>query len=236
VEDSSILIFDAIGLAGVAFYITAYAALQGGLIRGNGYTYTCMNLIAAALVLVSLTNNFNLSSAIIQMTWIAISVFGLARYFILHHSIKLTAEEAAFVRSKLPTISKPLARRFFQAGTWEDIQAGTVIATEDKPLRALVYLLLGEAKVTLGGKSVGQIRADDFIGEMTCLNGGLATATVTATGPSRIFRISSKALIRLCNRNPELTVAIEQAARKDIGLTLVAANTLMTGPSSSAQA
>lgn len=223
------LIFNAIGLTGVVFYISAYAALQAGLLKGNGYSYTTLNLVAASLVLVSLSNNFNLSSAIIQITWIAISVFGLARYFILHHSTRLSPEEAAFARSKLPMIPKPLVRRFFLAGAWDDLEPGTVVATEREELCTLVYLLLGEANVSHDGHHVGTLGSDSFIGELTCFDGGQATATVTLTTPARVFRIGSAPLVKLCNRNPELRVEIERAIRKDTGLKLVAANARISG-------
>jgi hypothetical protein len=228
-DDSANLIFDAIGMTGVFFYITAYAALQAGFLKGGGYTYTIMNLIAASLVLVSLTNNFNLSSAIIQITWIVISVFGLTRYFILHHSTRLTPEEAAFARSKLPTIPKPLVRNFFQSGSWVDLEPGTIIATEGKELGALIYLLLGEAEVENGKQPVGLVGSDSFIGELTCFDGGTATATVTATSPTRVFRIPAATLIKLCSRNPEFRIEIERSIRKDTGLKLVAANARISG-------
>lgn len=231
-DNTPALFFDAVGLAGVVFYITAYGALQGGFLRGNGYIYTTMNLIAAVLVLVSLTNNFNLSSALIQIMWIAISVFGLARYFILYHSTRLTPEEAAFARSKLPDIAKPLVRTFFLAGRWSNLPPGTVIATEGEELSALVYLLLGEAEVRHRGKNVGQLKSDMFVGELTCFDGGRATATVALTSPARVFRIASKDLVKLGQRTPELRAAIEQAIRRDTGLKLVAANTKLSSPKS----
>lgn len=235
-ETTSVLIFDVIGLTGVVFYIAAYAALQFGLLKGNGYTYTIMNLIAATLVLVSLSNDFNLSSAIIQTTWIAISVFGLTRYFILHHSTKLSAEEAAFARSKLPNIPKPMVRQFFLAGSWADLNSGTVLATEGEDLNALVYLLLGEADVSHGGHTVATLKADSFVGELTCFDGGRATATVTLNTPARVFKIASRDLAKLCNRNAELKVEIEQAIRRETGIKLVAANSRLRGDASRAEA
>lgn len=42
------------GYLGVALYLSSYALLQSGVLRGVGYTYTLMNLSAALLVLVSL--------------------------------------------------------------------------------------------------------------------------------------------------------------------------------------
>ena len=68
-----------IGLVGVLAYMLPYVALQVGLIRGDGLVYTLSNLVAASLVLVSLTDAFNLPSALIQTTWIAVSLVGLAR-------------------------------------------------------------------------------------------------------------------------------------------------------------
>lgn len=235
-ENPSVVIFDVIGLTGVALYIGAYAGLQFGLIRGNSYTYTIMNMLAAALVLVSLTNNFNLSSAIIQITWIAISVFGLTRHFILHHSTRLNADEATFARLKLPTLSRPLMRKLIRSGTWSDLRAGSVIVTEGEELGALVYLLLGEADVSHDGTVIGRLHSDSFIGEVTCFDNGRATATVTVTSPARIFKIPSKPLIALCDRNPELRAAIEQAIRKDTGAKLAAANARMSRPIHRAEA
>lgn len=52
--------------------------LQLGLVDGNGIRYSIAKVIAAALVLVSLTDEFNLASALIQVIWIVIGVSGLA--------------------------------------------------------------------------------------------------------------------------------------------------------------
>jgi len=57
----------------------AYALLQLGKITGQCYTYTLMNMLAASLVLVSLVHQFNLASALIQISWIVISVAGMFR-------------------------------------------------------------------------------------------------------------------------------------------------------------
>lgn len=228
--------FDAIGLMGVVLYVGAYAALQAGFLKGSSYTYTIMNLMAAALILVSLTNEFNLSSAIIQTTWIAISISGLTRHFILHHSTRLSPEEAAFARSKLPMLPRPLLRRFFLAGAWADAEPGTVVATEGEALDALVYILLGEAEVSVRGHPVGTLRSDSFIGELTCFDGGAASATVTVTSPARVFRVSSAVLVKLCARSPDLRIEIVNAIRKDTGIKLLAANVQLSGRTANAGA
>lgn len=65
------------GLAGFATYMGSYALLQVGYMDGNGVPYTLSNITAAALVLVSLTEQFNLASLLIQVSWIAFGLIGL---------------------------------------------------------------------------------------------------------------------------------------------------------------
>ena len=69
--------FQALGVCGVLVYIGAFAALQLKMIDGNSLTYTAMNLAAASLVLISLIYDFNLASALIQISWIIIGLVGL---------------------------------------------------------------------------------------------------------------------------------------------------------------
>ena len=74
------------GLAGFALYMGSYALLSAGILDCRTYAYAAMNLAAAACVLVSLTESFNLASALIQSSWVAISLFGLARLWHERHS------------------------------------------------------------------------------------------------------------------------------------------------------
>lgn len=74
------------GLAGFALYMGSYLLLNAGLLDGRSYGYATMNLAAAACVLFSLTEAFNLASALIQASWIAISLFGLMRLWHERHS------------------------------------------------------------------------------------------------------------------------------------------------------
>ena len=70
---------DLVGLLGVALYLASYALLQTGRISADAATYPLLNIAAAACVLVDLSSSFNLPSALIQMSWIVISLCGLWR-------------------------------------------------------------------------------------------------------------------------------------------------------------
>ena len=66
-----------IGVTGTGMLILAYFLLQHGKIKSDDTSYLYMNAIAAALILFSLCFHFNLASFIIEIFWIAISVYGI---------------------------------------------------------------------------------------------------------------------------------------------------------------
>jgi len=68
-----------VGILGTTIYITNYASLQAGKVDGNGLVYVSLNLAASSFVLFSLLYAFNLASALIQTSWIVISLAGLLR-------------------------------------------------------------------------------------------------------------------------------------------------------------
>ncbi|MFP5463271.1 MAG: CBU_0592 family membrane protein [Gammaproteobacteria bacterium] len=70
---------DAVGNLGVLLVLASYLGLQLDRIDGQGVAYSACNAVGAVLLLVSLTVNFNLSSVIIEIFWLAISAVGLWR-------------------------------------------------------------------------------------------------------------------------------------------------------------
>jgi len=67
---------DAVGSVGVALILGAYAAMHLGRLRAETVTYSLLNALGAALILVSLTHDFNLSAAIVESAWLLISLAG----------------------------------------------------------------------------------------------------------------------------------------------------------------
>ena len=79
-EVTTAQIYQVIGVTGFILYMLSYFLLQIGKIEGSDNIYILMNLAAACFVLISLIHNFNLASALIQISWILISVVGLIRF------------------------------------------------------------------------------------------------------------------------------------------------------------
>ena len=68
---------DLAGLLGVAAVLAAYALLQAGRLAVRAPLYSALNLLGAALILLSLVHDWNLPSAVIEGSWALISAYGL---------------------------------------------------------------------------------------------------------------------------------------------------------------
>jgi hypothetical protein len=70
---------DLAGSAGVILIVGAYLMLQLEYVGSNELSYLLANALGAALILVSLFVEFNLSAFLMELFWLAISIFGLFR-------------------------------------------------------------------------------------------------------------------------------------------------------------
>ncbi len=70
---------DGLGLFGVLMIVAAYLALQLELTDSRSLAYSAANAVGAALVIVSLYFDFNLSAFVIEFFWLLISLLGIAR-------------------------------------------------------------------------------------------------------------------------------------------------------------
>ena len=97
-------VYGMIGIVGVGFYLGSYAMLQTGILKGAGLTYTILNLIAASCVAISLIDAFNLSSLVIQLSWITISLIGLSRLYLFRCMHRFSLDDRKFGDAALPEI------------------------------------------------------------------------------------------------------------------------------------
>lgn len=66
-----------VGLLGMLVTLLAYFLLQARRLGGNGLVYQLMNAVGSAAIIVSLVYAFNLPAMILEIAWLAISVYGI---------------------------------------------------------------------------------------------------------------------------------------------------------------
>ena len=72
---------DMVGIFGVSLIVLAYFLISSDRLSGKDPRYHLLNLIGAIAVLLSLLVHWNLPSFIIEVVWIAVSLYGLWRHW-----------------------------------------------------------------------------------------------------------------------------------------------------------
>jgi len=70
------------------------------------------------------------------------------------------------------------------------VGAGRALTKQGRPGNSFYVILDGEAEVEIDGAKRGTLKKGDFFGEISMLDRGNATATVTTTKPSRLMVMS----------------------------------------------
>ncbi len=225
----TLTIWSGFGLLGVALFLGAYGALQLGLIRGRSVTYTVLNLAGAIAMLVSLSEAFNLASALSNILWIVLSVIGLVRMAMNRARQRFTEEEQTFLSRHFANIPPHLARRFLDLGHWQVVSEGTILTRQGAAVHELIYIASGAAAVRAHGAQVAEILPGALIGEMTVMHGGTASADVEITQAARLFTLPRKALVRELQGDHELALVVAASLQGEAQRKLDRANRTRAG-------
>lgn len=218
-----------VGICGVVLYLLAYALLQVGILRGSGYPYTLLNMSAAGCVLVSLAGEFNLSSFLIQVSWIVISIVGLLRIYLHERRISFDANELSMAEVALPHLPRVQLRRFLDRGSWVRLSPDSLLTRQGDPVENLTFIADGAADVFRDGQKVATVQSGAFIGEMTCLTGDAATASVILTESTLCFRVPASALRDFVANDPVTLAHLERSFCRDMRDKLDASSRTVVG-------
>ncbi|MGA9335196.1 MAG: hypothetical protein WBV39_13030 [Rudaea sp.] len=71
--------YDWSGLFGIASILFAYFLLQAGRMRGDALMHQLLNAAGALLLLIAVFYAFNLSAFLMELAWLAVSIYGMVR-------------------------------------------------------------------------------------------------------------------------------------------------------------
>lgn len=137
---------------------------------------------------------------------------------------RFTAEEQGFIDARLQGLGRHEARKLLNLGSWIDAEPGTRLTDEGRPVTHLVYLVSGTVAVDVGGRRVATCAPGSFVGEMSLVDGGPASATTEVETPARYWAIPSRTVVTLRDQNPRLVAALEVAIAHDLKSKVIASN------------
>jgi CRP/FNR family transcriptional regulator, cyclic AMP receptor protein len=84
------------------------------------------------------------------------------------------------------------------------VKEGSVLTTEGTFGRECFVIADGKARVTIGGRKVGEVGPGECVGEMALLDGDRRTATVTAESPMNVYALSVSEFSSLLGVSPTI--------------------------------
>ncbi|HEY8732786.1 MAG TPA: cyclic nucleotide-binding domain-containing protein [Candidatus Limnocylindria bacterium] len=92
-----------------------------------------------------------------------------------------------------------------------DFPAGRVLCTEGHTGGDFFVLLSGAADVTRKGRKIAKMATGDFFGEIALVDGGLRTATVTTSAPSRCLVLGPRQFQNVLHQDADIAHSIMKA-------------------------
>lgn len=151
-----------------------------------------------------------------NVVFVLINIVNL--YFLTHEhlSSRIDAEAAALLAGPFLGFARLPFCRLIRAGRWRNVHDGAVLTVEGEPVRDLMVVGSGSVEVLVHDKRVAVLQSGRFIGEMSLLTRGNATATVRALGECRLFTVPKSVLAELLAKDKEVDAALHGVLSRDL--------------------
>jgi len=157
---------------------------------------------------------WNLLFAVINIAQIAILIKERA-------GVRFTEEEKELHDTLFKNFAPFEFMKLMRIGKWMEAKEGDILAVEEQPINAVMLIYNGLVRVESHGKEVAQLRDGHFIGELSFITGGQASATVRALEPTRYITWPKSAVSKLLNRNPSMRMAMQSVLSTDLSKKLM---------------
>lgn len=176
--------------------------------------------IASALVGIGYNYFLPMGPLWLPIFWLgvfaAINVWRIVGLFMERHAIDFSDDEKELFETIFKGFAPVEFMKLMRIAEWRDAEPGAVFATEGRPVDGLRLLFSGEVSVARGGAEIGAARDGALVGEMSFIQGGDASATVTTAVPCRYVFWPEDALRGLLRRNPNIDVAMKHVFSLDL--------------------
>ena len=148
--------------------------------------------------------------------FMAINGLRIAHLYYERRRVVFSEEERELHETVFQNFAPVEFMKLLRLGEWREAGAGTVLAVEGEEVDSLTLIYNGEVVIEKDGAEIARSRDGTLIGEMSFIQGGVATATVKAAGPTRYLAWPKEELRKLLKRNPAMDVAMNSVFSIDL--------------------
>ncbi|MDF1755575.1 MAG: cyclic nucleotide-binding domain-containing protein [Verrucomicrobiales bacterium] len=132
---------------------------------------------------------------------------GMIIVLIFERTTFTMSEERAKIYRSFPTLNPGQFRKVMRAGVAKEGDPGTVLVTDGAPLDRLILVTSGQIKIAKGNKEYFA-DASAFIGEVSFLQRGNASATVSISETAKYMEWKHNELREMMRKSPAMNNAL----------------------------
>jgi len=150
-------------------------------------------------------------------TYIAINLVQIGMLMYQRRPIKFSTNELALFKQAFVGLSPYEFKRLLEFVEWRKVEPQTTLATRGEQLDNIMIIVKGKADVMVERQKISELADGSFIGEMSFVHGGPATADVMSKTAIEMATWDKNVLSRFLRNNP----SISSAWQVGMGLDLV---------------
>jgi Popeye-like protein len=151
-----------------------------------------------------------------NLLFTAINIVQIAIIIRERSGINFTDEEKELYQTLFKRFAPFEFMKLMRIAKWSVANPGDTLAYEQEPIDSVMLLYNGSALVTRKGVETARLKDGNFIGEVSFITGGVASATVSALEPTRYVSWAKKDIKALLQRNPSMASAMQGVLSTDL--------------------
>ena len=144
-----------------------------------------------------------------EIIFVAVNVIQLSILWWYAKRHRFAGDEERFASIMPASIERRTVRRLLRIARLRHVDVGEKLTGEGETVHELMFIAEGVAQVERGGRIIGVCGPGDFLGEMSFVSGGAASATTVAARPMRYLAFDQKRLRAAMANDGELRQALD---------------------------
>lgn len=157
-----------------------------------------------------------------QSLFILINTVWSIRLIRERRGVHFSEEERELYQTIFRNFSPLEFMKLLRIGQWQNHEVGDIVAKRGEDLTHVMLIYNGGAEVQQARGHRVLLKDGAFIGEMSFLQGGVATADVRINAPTKMIQWSKEALTDLLKRNPAMRASLTTVFGQDMAKKLIA--------------
>lgn len=157
-----------------------------------------------------------LSAIMWEIAFVVINAYNLVDLIRRRRPVVLNPEQQKLHLKALPNFSPREMLEFFKVAEEIEVPSGTIIIDQGVVNTQLVLIISGQMAVIANGEVVAQLKACNFVGEMSFVTGELTSADVVAAENCRYLRWMKQDLDKYLEKETEVASHLQSALGRDM--------------------